>query len=366
MKFSISKLELFTPLQQVVGVVERKQTHEVMNNLLFVATDEYLEMVGTDNEVELKTRIPLMVAEPGRTTIPARKLFDICRSLNDQARLDFDIDGDKARVRCGKSRFTLATLPTDEFPLIDPLIEAQEVSVPQNELEKAIKRTSFAMAQQDVRYYLNGLLLELSEGELCCVSTDGHRLALHRTPVDIHIQDPVSAIIPRKAINELSRLMDGSDTSIELKLTGKHLQITLGGLQMTSKLIDGNFPDYEKVIPLESTNVATIDREVFKQALSRSAILANETYKGVRLTLENQILGIETNNPKHEEAEDEIEIEYNGEPIEIAFNVVYLLDVLNAMDTEMAEMNIKNNTSSMVIHPNGDKRSTYVVMPMRL
>lgn len=366
MKFSISKLELFPPLQQVVGVVERKQTHEVMNNLLFFASDEYLELTGTDNEVELKTRIPLIVTEPGKTTIPARKLFDICRSLDDQARLDFEIDADKAKVKCGKSRFTLATLPPDEFPVTDELSNAMAVSLPQNELDKAIKRTSFAMAQQDVRYYLNGLLLQLNQGELCCVSTDGHRLALHRTPAEIDIVEPVSAIIPRKAINELSRLMDGTDTRIDLKLTDKHLQVTLGGLQMTSKLIDGKFPDYEKVIPLESTNVANVDRELFKQALSRSAILANETYKGVRLTLENEILGIETNNPKHEEAEDELEIEYSGEPIEIAFNVVYLLDVLNAIDTEVAEMNIKDNTSSMVIHPSGDKRSTYVVMPMRL
>lgn len=366
MKFSISKLELFPSLQQVVGVVERKQTHEVMNNLLFEASDEYLQLTGTDNEVELRTRIPLIVTEPGKSTIPARKLFDICRSLDDQARLDFEIDADKARVRCGKSKFTLATLPTDEFPIIDELTSTTEVSLPQIELEKAIKRTSFAMAQQDVRYYLNGLLLQLSEGELCCVSTDGHRLAMHKTAAEIETSEPVSAIIPRKAINELSRLLDGTDTRIILKLTDKHFQVTLGGLQMTGKLIDGKFPDYEKVIPLESKNVATVDRESFKQALSRSAILANETYKGVRLTLENETLGIETNNPKHEEAEDEMEIDYNGEPIEIAFNVVYLLDVLNAIDTETAEMNIKDNTSSMVIHPSGDKRSTYVVMPMRL
>lgn len=366
MKFSISKLELFPPLQQVVGVVERKQTHEVMNNLLFEANDDYLQLTGTDNEVELRTRIPLLVSEPGKTTIPARKLFDICRSLDDQARLDFDVVGDKAKVRCGKSRFTLATLPIDEFPVIDQVSAATEISLPQVELEKAIKRTSFAMAQQDVRYYLNGLFLQLNQDELCCVSTDGHRLAMHKTTAETEITESVSAIIPRKAINELSRLMDGTDTEINLKLTDKHLQVSLGGLQMTSKLIDGKFPDYEKVIPLESTNMATIDREVFRQALSRSAILANETYKGVRLTLENNALGIETNNPKHEEAQDEIEIEYTGEPVEIAFNVVYLLDVLGAIDTETAELNIKDNTSSMVIHPSGDKRSTYVVMPMRL
>ncbi len=366
MKFSISKLELFPPLQKVVGVVERKQTHEVMNNLLFDATNEYLELTGTDNEVELKTRIPLIVTEPGRTTIPARKLFDICRSLQDDARLDFEIDTEKAKVICGKSRFTLATLPVDEFPLVEELSESTSVSVPQVELQKAIKRTSFAMAQQDVRYYLNGLLLQLNDNELCCVSTDGHRLALHRTEADVQTPEAVSAIIPRKAINELSRLMDGSDTRINLKLTSRHLQVNLGDLQLTSKLIDGNFPNFEKVIPLDSPNVALVDREQLKQALSRSAILANETYKGVRLTLENDVLGIQTNNPKHEEAEDELSIDYSGDPIEIGFNVVYLLDVLNALETETAEMNVRDNTSSMVIHPSDDKTSTYVVMPMRL
>lgn len=366
MKFAISKLELFTPLQQVVGVVERKQTHEVMNNLLFVATDDSLEITGTDNEVELKTKIPLIVTEPGKSTIPARKLFDICRSLDDNARLDFEVDNEKAKVKTGKSRFTLATLPVDEFPLVDELSDATAISLPQKQLDLAIKRTSFAMAQQDVRYYLNGLLLQISENELCCVSTDGHRLALHRTEADIKTSDAISAIIPRKAISELSRLMDDTDTDITLNLTSNHLQIKLGALQLTTKLIDGKFPDYEKVIPLASDNIAIVDRDLAKQALRRSAILANETYKGVRLSLNKDQLGIQTNNPKHEEAEDELQIDYSGEPIEIGFNVVYLLDVLSAIDTETVEMNVSDNTSSMVIHPSDDKKSTYVVMPMRL
>ena len=366
MKFSISKLEIFPPLQQVVGVVERKQTHEVMNNLLFEIEPDFLQLTGTDNEVELRTRIPMISSESGKTTIPARKLFDICRSLHDDARLDFEVDGDRARIKCGKSRFTLATLPVEEFPIIDELTDAVEVSIPQNQLELAIKRTSFAMAQQDVRYYLNGLLLQINEGELCCVSTDGHRLALHRTPADVETSEPVSSIIPRKAINELGRLIGSDDSRINLRLTSNHLQVSLGSLQMTSKLIDGKFPDFESVIPLDSTNVANVDREQLKQALSRSAILANETYKGVRLTLEKSVLGIQTNNPRHEEAEDELEIDYQGEPIEIGFNVVYLLDALNAIDSETAELNLRDNTSSMVIHPGDSKQSTYVVMPMKL
>lgn len=366
MKFAISKLELFAPLQQVVGVVERKQTHEVMNNLLFVANEDSLEITGTDNEVELKTRIPLIVTETGRSTIPARKLFDICRSLDDNARLDFEVDTEKAKIKTGKSRFTLATLPVDEFPLVDELTDATAVSLPQKHLSLAIKRTSFAMAQQDVRYYLNGLLLQIGDGTLCCVSTDGHRLALHKTAVEIENTDTISAIIPRKAINELARLLDDADTDITLNLTGNHLQVKLGALQLTTKLIDGKFPDYEKVVPLPSDNIALIDRDLLKQALSRSAILANETYKGVRLTLAKDQLGIQTNNPKHEEAEDELQIDYSGQEIEIGFNVVYLLDVLNVIDSETAELNVSDNTSSMVIHPGDDKQSTYVVMPMRL
>jgi len=366
MKFSISKLELFPALQQVVGVVERKQTHEVMNNLLIEVEPEFLQLTGTDNEVELRTRLPMISNESGKTTIPARKLFDICRSLSETARLDFEIDGDRARVKSGKSRFTLATLPVEEFPIIDELTDAAELSIPQNELVTAIKRTAFAMAHQDVRYYLNGLLLKISEGELCCVSTDGHRLALHRTPADVETTEDVSTIIPRKAINELSRLLGSDDEKINLKVTANHVQVALGPLQMTSKLIDGKFPDFESVIPLDSPNVATVDRDLLKQALSRSAILANETYKGVRLTLENTVLGIQTTNPRHEEAEDEIEIEYAGDPVEIGFNVVYLLDALNAIDSETAQLNLKDNTSSMVIHPGDSKQSTYVLMPMKL
>jgi len=366
MKFAISKNELYPPLQQVVGVVERKQTHEVMNNLLFVATEDSLEITGTDNEVELKTRIPLIVSDPGSATVPARKLFDICKSLSDDARLDFDIDGEKAKVKTGKSRFTLATLPVDEFPLVDELTDATSLTLSQKHLQLAIKRTSFAMAHQDVRYYLNGLLLQIASDELSCVSTDGHRLALHKTKIDVDTPEAISAIIPRKAINELGRLMEGGDAEITLRLTGNHMQVKLGGLQLTTKLIDGKFPDYEKVIPLVSENVAMVDRETFKAALSRSAILANETYKGVRLMLDKDVLGIQTNNPKHEEAEDELQVDYSGDPVEIGFNVVYLMDVLNAIDSESAELRVSDNTSSMVIHPGDDPQSTYVVMPMRL
>ena len=366
MKFSISKNELLPSLQQVVGVVERKQTHEVMNNLLFEAGDDFLMITGTDNEVEQRTRLPLIVSEPGVSTIPARKLLDICRSLPDTAHLDFQVSADKAKIATGKSRFTLATLPAEEFPLVDALTDPVVMSLPQKQLAKAIRMTSFAMAQQDVRYYLNGLLLELSADSLCCVATDGHRLALHRTPAEIELAEPVTAIIPRKAINELSRLLDDSDSDLEIKMTANHLQLSLGPLQMTSKLIDGEFPDYERVIPLPGGSIATVDRESFKQSLARSAILANETYKGVRLSLDKNLVGIQTNNPNHEEAEDELEIEYSGSPVQVGFNVTYLLDVLNIIDGDVAELHLKDDASSMVVHPGGDKQSTYVIMPMRL
>ncbi len=366
MKFSISKNELLPPLQQVVGVVERKQTHEVMNNLLFEASDDHLMITGTDNEVEHRTRVPLLVTEPGTSTIPARKLLDICRSLPDTAHLDFQIAADKAKISTGKSRFTLATLPHEEFPLVEALMDPIVLTIPQKQLATAIRMTSFAMAQQDVRYYLNGLLLELAENSLCCVATDGHRLALHRTPAEIELTEPVSAIIPRKAINELGRLLEDSDSELEIRMTANHLQLNLGPLQMTSKLIDGKFPDYERVIPLPGGSIATVDRDLFKQSLARSAILANETYKGVRLSLDQNLVGIQTNNPNHEEAEDELEIEYSGDPVQVGFNVTYLLDVLNIIDGDVAELHLKDDASSMVVHPGGDKQSTYVIMPMRL
>lgn len=366
MKFSITKDELLTPLQQVVGVVERKQTKEVMSNLLIVATDDYIELTGTDNEVELRTRLPLIVTEPGKTTIPARKLFDLCRSLSDGAHIDFETSEQQIKIKSGRSRFTLATLPHEEFPVVDELIDAAVVSLPQVQLSKAIRYTSFAMAQQDVRYYLNGLLLELSSNQLCCVATDGHRLALHRTEVELKTEKDIKVIIPRKAINELGRLLDDSDHEIEVRMTANHMQLKIAGLRMTSKLIDGTFPNYDKVIPLGATNIAVVDRELFRQALSRGAILANETYKGVRLSLDTDVVGIQTNNPKHEAAEDELEIDYKGEKMEVGFNVTYILDVLGVLETDSAELHLQDNGSSLIIHPSGNQHSTYVVMPMRL
>jgi len=366
MKFQISKDELLVPLQQVIGVVERKQTHEVMNNFLVRAQDDSLCVVATDNEVEHRIQIPLIVGEPGICTLPARKLVDICRSLPTTAQMSFEISGEKARVQAGKSRFTLATLPHEEFPEIESLDKPASVEVPQQELARAIRMTSFAMAQQDVRYYLNGLLLEMAPDSLCCVATDGHRLALHRTPAEIAIEDKSSAIIPRKAIVELSRLLQDVDTPLRILMTDRHLQFNFGGLQMTCKLIDGSFPNYDRVIPLTGDDIARVDRETLRQALARSSILANETYKGVRVTLSNNTMGLKTNNPNHEEAEDELEVEYAGQNIDVGFNVSYLQDVLGVVETETAELHFKEDASSMVIHPDGSKDSVYVVMPMRL
>lgn len=366
MKFQISKDELLAPLQQVIGVVERKQTHEVLNNFLVRAEPESLSVTATDNEVEHQIQIPLIVTEPGVCTLPARKLVDICRSLPATAQLDFQIAEEKARIVAGRSRFTLATLPHEEFPIIAPLSDAATVELSQQQLARAIKMSSFAMAQQDVRYYLNGLLLELSAESLCCVATDGHRLALHRTPVEINIDETSSAIIPRKAIAELSRLLQDVDSPLQIKMTPQHLQFNFGSLQMTCKLIDGKFPNYDRVIPITGNDIAKVDRELFRQALARSSIMANETYKGVRVILANQSVELKTNNPNHEEAEDELEIEYQGQNIDVGFNVNYLIDVLNVVETDSVELHFKDDASSMVIHPEGSKDSVYVVMPMRL
>ena len=363
MKFSITKSEIFPRLQNVVGVVERKASKEVMSNLLFDATDSQIQITGTDSEVELQTTIAATITDAGKFTAPARKLFDICKSMPDDVVLKFDFGEEKAILKAGKSRFTLATLSADDFPIADDLVDFVSVTLPQNHLATAINRTSFAMANQDARYYLNGLLFQIKDSELTCVGTDGHRLALSRAKVDGDVDD-LSAIVPRKAIIELSRLIGDGTGDVTLKLSSNHMQVDIDDLQFTSRLIDGKYPDFERVIPDDTDNISVIDSKILKSALTRSSILANETYKGVRLTFEKNSLGIQANNPKSEEAIDEIEAEYSGNDVEIGFNVTYLLDALNAADVEFVSLKIKDGDSSLVINP--DDQTTFIVMPVRL
>ena len=366
MLLSITREDLLKPLQQIIGAVERRQTMPALSNLLLRGNEQSLSITATDLEVELIANIDINIEEGGDTTIPARKLLDICRSLPDQAKLEISSSNEKVKVHSGRSRFSLSTLPAEDFPTIDDLELDQSVAISEGELKGLIEKTAFAMAQQDVRYYLNGLLLEVDAEQIKTVATDGHRLAISQKAHKSDIESKRQIIVPRKGVQELQRLLNQDDNQITLSLGKNHIRVNLPNLQFTSKLIDGRFPEYQRVLPEEEGNRAKMNKSMFKQALTRASILSNEKYKGIRLIFDENKLIIQAHNPEHEEAEDELEIDYQGEKLEVGFNVVYLLDVLNVLESDDVEVIIKDANSSALIVSIDNQESRYVVMPMRL
>lgn len=367
MQFTIEREALLKPLQLVAGVVERRQTLPVLSNVLLVVDGDRLSLTGTDLEVELIGRIGLEdAAEDGEITLPARKLMDICKSLPESAVLTVRIEDGKALVRSGRSRFTLSTLPATDFPSIDESAPAMRFNVSQVKLCRLIDKVSFAMAQQDVRYYLNGMLLEMNQGSLRGVATDGHRLAMSTMQADIDHQERYQVIVPRKGILELSRLLGEVDELVTITLGSNHLRVTTSDFTFTSKLVEGKFPDYERVLPRGGDKIVLADRLDLRNALSRAAILSNEKYRGIRLMLSDNLVRLQANNPEQEEAEEELAVDYQGSALEIGFNVSYLLDVMNVLDRENIKMTLADANSSALVQDAESDDSVYVVMPMRL
>lgn len=365
MKLSISRDALLKSLQSVIGVVERKQTMPILANVLLVA-NQGLTVTATDLEVELVAEAEVgKVAVPGEITVPGRKILDIARALPEGVKVDLHLEGDRLVIKAGRSRFVLSTLPATDFPLVDKVEATSRLTLAQKELARLLDKTQFSMAQQDVRYYLNGLMLETTKQRLRAVATDGHRLAL--CDITLQNQNVTSGqvIVPRKGVMELHRLL-GAAEEVELAIGTNHLQASLDGIRFTSKLIDGRFPDYERVIPASGAATLKASREVLRSALQRAAILSNEKYRGVRLELSNNLLKIQANNPDQEEAQDEMEVEYQGSSIEIGFNVTYLLDALAAVEGELAEIDFVDANSSCLIHGGMGSQAKFVVMPMRL
>ena len=367
MKFSTNRETLLKSLQLVTGVVERRQTLPVLANLLVVARDGALSLTGTDLEVELvAVESGVDIQQEGETTIPARKLADIWRSLPDEAEVTVEVSGDRATVRSGRSRFTLATLPAQDFPKVESGQDDAEFKLSQSALANLLDQVSFSMAQQDVRYFLNGMLLELAPQHIRTVATDGHRLAMSTLEGVGGGAERRQAIVPRKGVLELSRLLDDGDEEVLLQLGANHLRLTQGPYTLTTKLVDGKFPDYEKVVPRDLGRTITGDRDSLKQAFQRASILSNEKYRGVRVIIDGELMTIQANNPEQEEAEEEVAVDYDGERMEIGFNVSYLQDVLNVVGTDQIQLSVSDANSSALIEGAGDDNAVYVVMPMRL
>ncbi|MCP4698665.1 MAG: DNA polymerase III subunit beta [Gammaproteobacteria bacterium] len=366
MEFEISREALLPPLKIISGIVERKQTLAILANILVRVEGGTLHLTATDSELEIACAIPVDKGAEGSTTIPAFKLFDICRSLPNDAQLSIAQGESRVSVKSGRSRFCLGFLPAEDFPSSEEITPALEFELPQSLLKYVFAKTQFAMAQQDVRYYLNGLLLDLAGGRLNVVATDGHRLALIEETFDLVGHEDTQVIIPRKTVLELTRSLGDSDEPVRIGIAPGHVRFTLPQFVLTSKLIDGRFPDYTGVLPANPDKLVRLDCEQVKQALTRASILSSEQFKGVRLSLTENTLCITAQNPEQEEAEEELDVEYQGPPLEIGFNVVYLLDALGVLDTSEAEFHLSDSNGSCLIQPKGKENAKYVVMPMRL
>jgi DNA polymerase-3 subunit beta len=365
MKFSASRETILKPLQTVVGVVERKQTMPILSNVLVSAQDGTVSITATDLEVEMVARAEVHVDAPGEITVPGRKLHDICRAVPEGTNVEVSLNGERVTVKAGRSRFTLSTLRAADFPTVEEIAAKQTLRLTRKDLRRLVDKTHFSMAQQDVRYYLNGLLLETERKKLRAVATDGHRLALSEIELEGAATRDEQLIVPRKGVLELNRLLEG-DGDVEIGLGANHIRVQLDGIRLTSKLIDGRFPEYGRVIPNQPRNVITADRNLLRQALQRTAILSNEKYRGVRLELSSNSVVLQANNPEQEEAVETVEVDYGGEPMEIGFNVNYLLDALAAVDSEQVEFGVTDGNSSCLIREPGGNGTKFVVMPMRL
>jgi DNA polymerase III subunit beta len=365
MKFSAPREAILKPLQTVVGVVERRQTMPILSNVLLAAKGNLLSVTATDLEVEMLAETEVKIDTAGEITVPGRKLHDICRALPDSATVEVALSGERVTVKAGRSRFTLSTLRAADFPTVDEIAAKQTLRLQRKDLRYLVEKTHFSMAQQDVRYYLNGLLLETERKTLRAVATDGHRLALAEIELAAAAARDEQLIVPRKGVLELNRLLDG-EGEVELALGTNHIRVQLDGIRLTSKLIDGRFPEYGRVIPKDPPNVIRVDRLLLKEALQRTAILSNEKYRGVRLELSENSVILQANNPEQEEAVETLEVEYAGEAMEIGFNVNYLLDALAAVDGDQVEVAVTDANSSCLIRAPGPDTAKFVVMPMRL
>ena len=363
-----AQAKLLEALQSVAGIVERRHTLPILANVLLRKNGDSIEFTTSDLEIQVRTSAELG-GDAGQmsTTVGARKLIDILRSLPADQTVTLSAAQNKLTLQGGKSRFTLQTLPADDFPLVNESVDfGPTFSVPQKTLRELINQVHFAMAVHDIRYYLNGILF-IAEGKtLTLVATDGHRLALAQSQLEQDVPTKQEVILPRKTVLELQRLLKDADTTIEMRFANNQAKFVFGEMQFVTKLVEGKFPDYNRVIPKNHKNAVVLGRAPLLASLQRAAILTSEKFKGVRVNIEPGVLKIASSNAEQEEAKEELEVDYSGDAIEIGFNVTYLIDVLANSPHEMVKLELQDSAASALFSIPDQPGFKYVVMPMRI
>jgi DNA polymerase-3 subunit beta len=362
----INREVLLKPLSNVTGIVERRHTLPILSNLLLEAKNNTIQLTTTDLEMQISLSIQAELQETLSTTISAKKLLDICRSLPDGIDIDLVSKDSRMTVKAGKSRFNLQTLPAADYPVMTKVTgEAIQIQLPQIAFKRLLKQVDFAMAQQDIRYYLNGLLLEVDGNKLNLVGTDGHRLSFTSATLS-QSYEKADVILPRKTVIELIKLLEDSDEEVSIELAAGQVNFAFGDMRLISKVIDGKFPDYHRVIPTAHTNTFSVNRVAILTAMQRASILSNEKYRGIRMVLSEDNIKLISTNTEQEEAEEELEISYKQDSLDIGFNVTYLIDVLNNTQQENINFSFADANSSCLITIPEDNDYKYVVMPMRI
>ena len=366
LKIKTTNDKLLAPLQQVTGIVERRHTLPILSNVLISAGGGKVDFLATDLEVQVTSSAALDGNAEGTVTVGARKLYDILRSLPEDAEVSLEAKESRMTVKAGKSRFNLQTLAAADFPrMVEAKDASKTLTLPQKALKDALRLVQFAMAVQDIRYYLNGVLFSVDNGTLRVVATDGHRLSFASQALDGD-HGNVEAILPRKTVLELIKLLGDNDEPVALAIGSNQVRFSFGGLEIVSKIVEGKFPDYQKVIPTTHKNRIELDRAALAQSLNRAAILSNEKIRGVRLVFTKDALSIICTNNEQEEAEESLAVSYDGDPLDIGFNISYLLDVLNHVDTSTVSFSMGDSNSSALVQMPGRDDFKYVVMPMRI
>jgi|TARA_A100001011_G_scaffold134917_1_gene142250 DNA polymerase-3 subunit beta len=365
MDFYITKEEVVKSLNLTLGVVEKRQTLPILSNVLLEVDESSLKLTATDLESEISTTSTISnFKSGGKTTAPARKLSDLCRLMPDLAEIHFFLDGDNLKIETESGKYNLSTLPSEDFPVFETEDTQSQINISSQNLKNLITKTSFAMGNQDWRHYLNGLYMMIDDKVITTVATDAHRLAMATSSLNEASSESTSGIVPRKSINEIGKLVGDESENVVIQLGQTSIAANVSGTTFVSKLIEGKFPDYEQVIPSGESSLLVVDRKNFSESLSRVSVLSSEKYKGVRIITKKNSLNISANNPEKEQGEENLPCEYQGEEIDIAFNVNYLQEILSTIDSEKIEINFFGSEKSCLITDPNSENLKYVVMPL--